>query len=113
MEYKVGDTVWFYDPEFGQCTQGTVIGYGSDQLFEVQATTYTDDGKEHKESMVVRAIGELWPTMEECITWVTCCFGEDLREQSISWYDEQQEYKKLHDAKNSTRGGKCRLRTKS
>lgn len=99
MEYKVGDTVWFYDAEVLQCTQGTIIGYGPDQLFEVQATTYTDDGKEHKEPMVVRAIGEIWPTMEGCISWVAHDFEEELRRNTVSWQEEQQEYKKLHDAK--------------
>ena len=102
MKYKPGDTVWFYDPDFEQCTQGIIIGYGVDQLLEVQATTYTDDGEEHKESMIVRAVGEIWPTMEECIDWVVHCFAEDLREKSISWYDEQQDYKKLHDTKEKT-----------
>ena len=104
MSYKPGDTVWFYDPDFEQCTQGEIIGYGVDQLLEVQATTYTDDGQEHKESMVVRAVGEIWPTMEECIEWVANDFEEELRRNTVSWYDEQQAYKELHDTKEKLNG---------
>lgn len=104
MPYKPGDTVWFYEPDFIQCTQGVIVAVGSDQLIEIQPTIYTDDGKKHKEFIVIRAVGEVWSTMDGCIEWVAHDFEEELRRNTVSWYDEQQDYKKLHDTKEKLNG---------
>lgn len=96
---KAGDVVWYYDPEFTMCREGTVESFGVQGTIFVRPVTYTDDGKKHLETCEARSEAELWYSLEAAAEAVSKDFERDLLQNSISWYDEQQEFKALGEAK--------------
>lgn len=94
---EVGDHVWFYEPNFLQCTEGVIIAESHDDLWEIQSTTYTPEGEEFKNTPVVRNIGEFFWTKEDCIEWVVREYEAEIVRNTNGWQSAQAENKKKHD----------------
>ena len=92
---KTGDVVWYYDPEFTMCREATVESFGVQGTIFVRPVTYTDDGKKHLETCEARSKAELWYTLEAAAEDVSKDFERELLQNSISWFDEQKEFKEL------------------
>ena len=100
---KSGDKVWYYDAEFCMVREAVVESFLTQGTIGIRPTTYTDDGKAHTETTEYRSEAELWYSLEGAAEAVSKDFERELLQNSISWYDEQQEFKALGEANGINR----------
>ena len=100
-KWTQGDIVWIYDEEFTQCYQAVIIGELREGEYSLSSVTYTNTGKAHQNPVEYRLESQIWGSVEEAARAVAEDFRDELLQNSISWYDEQQDWKKLHDEQKS------------
>lgn len=100
--WKEGDEVWWYDGSDEMIRCGTIYGAGQDDGMWLIEDTYVRIDGELDRRQIARAEGEIWHSAEDAARDLAEDLRDELLQNAIGWYDEQQERKKSHHVEETT-----------
>lgn len=98
--WKKGDSVWFYTDD-NIVRNGNIVGEDDGDGLWIIEYGYVDPNGVVLSDRLARAEGEMWHSVEDAARDLSEDLREEILRNSISLYDEQQEFKELDKAREA------------